>query len=218
MIYKIEKTNAGIYHEYDIYENGEIVYYGRLGTFSKYQKIKLEGKNETAKTSFCFSGILNFIPFSHWFGKSKQKKRFDCRIKGKSIGSFYRSIEGYMKQRSVICLPNGDKLYAYNYSHGKFSHVSIYADDDETQIAHIKTSLTARNGCYTHILYLLDEMRDLERLLLSFVLYHDNFEYTERGNLYFGKTSGVAYSFDKYKHKYNSSWIDVNFGDGSYFL
>jgi len=219
MIYEIQKTNSYLAHEYDIKHDGKVIYFGRLGALSKYQRIKMESlKEPTVFLSFRFSGILNYIPFLHWFGKSKQKKLFKCRYGKKYIGSFARCLDGFGKQRYLITTASGETLYVYTISKGRYTYACFYESDDQTQIAQADTFLTAKNGCFTHTLYLLDDKNELSLLLLAFMLYYDNFEYTTRGKWYAGKSHTYSYTWGKYNEKYNEGWKYKYFGEGNFFL
>lgn len=220
MIYKIQKTNAYLAHEYDIEADGEVIYFGRLGAFSKYQRIKMEcSKTESAIISrFQFSAPINYIPFLHWFGNPKQKKLFNCYCDKKLIGSFARSLDGYGKQRYIIKTASGETIYVYTVSKGKYTYACFYESDDRTQIAQADTFLTAQDGCFSHTLYLLDEKDGLSQLFLAFMLYYDNLEYTTRGKWYAGKSYNHAYSWGKYSDKYDGVWKYKHFGEGDFFL
>lgn len=213
MIYNVQKVTAGFVHKYDVHRDDALIYNGKIGSFSKYQTLRLENDNEKNRAKFCFSGVSQYIPFKYFAGKAKQNLKFKCYTNDEYIGEFVRSIEGIREFRYIVYLENGRCLYVYNISKGKYSYLCVYLDDDETQIAQVDTFLTSQNGCFSHKLYLLDDYDDLARILLLFVLYYDNFEYTYRGKYFLGKSYEIKYSFSKYEHKYNVDWKLNNFYD-----
>ncbi len=213
MIHNIQKIKAGFVHKYRIHKDDVLTYRGKIGSLSKYETLYLENDYEKNYARFCFSNISQYIPFKYLVGKAKQNKKFRCHTNDKYLGTFVRSIEGIRKIRYIIHLENERFLYLYNISKGNYSYLCVYLDDDETQIAQVDTFLTSKNGCFSHTLYLLEDYEYLARMLLLFVLYYDNFIYTNRGKYYFGRNFELKYSFSKYEHKYNSAWKRNHFDD-----
>lgn len=215
MIVKISQTASNIKQTFDI-ECDNFYFYGKLGSYSRFQNIILSNKDSTIKGIFNFSKWVNYIPFRWLFGEGNLAKVFQLYKNENMYGSITFSKHGFMKAFYVIALDSGEIFQCYCRSIDSFDYVSIYHND--IQIALIETYLNTNDFKYIHKLYILENYNQYADTLSFFVLYYANFNFAQR----FHMTIGCSYyekswSYSRYNNKYDPRWRETNFPDENYF-
>lgn len=210
MIINIVQITAALKHDFRISFDNKLTYNGRLGSLNRRQNIVMtDDEGNELKAVYQFRGIINYVPFLYFFGRSKYKNCYDCYKQENKIGGFSHAAEGFYRHKFVITDDEkNNELYAYVVSKGD-SHICIYIGD--VQIAQVEIAMRIKNGCNEYVLYLLDEYSYLADLLSMFVLYYDNLHNTNRGEMQIGTSTSWEYSFSKYNNKFSPTWINEKF-------
>lgn len=100
------------------------------------------------------------------------------------------------------------KVYEVTKNH--LVHLLVFHED--RQIGQIEKSLKRRNNLDQYTLYLLDEYSRFKEILILFVGYFDNWNYSDIGEVVILKKEVEwEWSFSKANSKYDKNWIQDNF-------
>ena len=245
MIINVEQTASNLKQRFDISFDGEEYCSGKLGRWSRWQKIELSRREEPILFGrFAFARWSHYIPFRHFFGISSFRRGLRVTRGEEPVGKFVYSKDGLFKSKYVLTLENGIEFYAYplsgghedavplqigwkvrslgettrirrNLSGGRFDYVPIYHED--RQIGMIQTYLTVTNYKYKHKLYLLDEYAEYRELLALFTLYYSNHHYSTRFHMSFGIRYGWSWTYSNYSNKLNLTWLDEHFPNDDFW-
>lgn len=222
MIIKITQTSANIRQCYDMKEidNGiDFHFQGKAGSLSSKEPITLTSETEVLEGLHYISDAKNYIPFRYLFGGANLTRGFDIFRNEESIGSIVFSQHGFLKSFYLISLNDDTFLRCYTVAKDSFEYVCIYKYESgrEHQISLIETYLYTNDYKYTHVVYILDDYKQLADVISFFAIYYSSYNYAERFHMSKGSSYEKKFTISKYKDKYNAAWKADHFTDECFF-
>jgi len=239
MIIRVRQTKTNIGHKFKIYYDNVHKFYGTQTGYSKCPSSWLYSLNESVylegrgKRKGLLRGKLMNLIFCVgiliiWFSFTSIPLQIVLGVmlfllptqipfvsdlciildgSGQKVARFHRYVKG-LTGYHVIRI--GDKEYrVYNLSRSHYQYVSIYSGN--TQIAQINKDLHTTNNRDIYMLYLLDSEEGLADLLTMFVLYFDNHEHGNFGEVFVGVKKNWSWTWSKTDRFYDEKWLPSHF-------
>ena len=216
MIISVKQNASNIAQKFDIFIDNCYSYSGELGSYSRFQPIRLIDKNGQSMLvgKYFFSHWTHYLPLRYLFGKVNLTKGYRCINTGNDVGTIVYSHHGFLKSFYVMTWHN-EVLYSYPVTKGSFEYVAIY--NGAKQIALLEIYLTVTDFKYCYKLYLLDDFREWEMMMSFFILYYANRRFAKRFHMSKGTTCVKAWSFSKYNNQYDPQWRETHFPQENFF-
>lgn len=221
MILQINQIAANGRNQFEILENGQLLYRGSSPFFmpgipvggDMLRKLTLtdEMNRPVLYTDYnvCENLVASAIPMSWLFKGAKQVRRYSV-LNGENqiVGRFYHEQTGIAKAK-LIMEWHGRLIAGYLKEAGKKEIVSFY--DGETQIGQLTKPNAVVDNLDCYLLHFIDNSLDRE-IAAFFTIYYDFLYHNHSGEIMKGRRSDIEYSFDLYNKKYNKHFIAENFG------
>ena len=222
MILQINQTAASGRNEFEIKENGQLLFRAAAPFYKPvtpvggdvFRKLTLTGLDNSLLLSTDYNAAENlaaaFLPMSWLVKDSKQVRRYSVTDgSGQVIGRFYYEQSGVADTKLVI--EHGDRLFVcYRKEAGKKEVVSFY--DGDTQIGQLTKPNCVVNNLDRYLAHLLDGVLD-QKIISLFVVYYDFLYHNHSGEIAKGRRANTTYTFDKNSKKYNKRFIAEHFGN-----
>ena len=239
MIIKVRQTKANIRHEFRIYYDNKRRFDGTQTGYSRCpsswlynldESLYLEGRGKRKgllrgkilNLIFCIGALITWLASGNFwllipyialffFIATRFPTVSDLCIilddTGKKVASFHRYVKG-MTGYHVIRI--GDEEYrVYSLSRSHYQYISVYSGD--MQIAQINKDLHTRGNRDIYMLYLLDDQEALADFLSLFVLYFDNHEHGNFGEVFVGTKKNWRWTWSKTDRFYDENWLPSHF-------
>ncbi|UQZ89718.1 hypothetical protein C4J81_11080 [Deltaproteobacteria bacterium Smac51] len=239
MIIKVRQTKANISHKFRIYYDNKRKFDGTQTGYARCpscwlynldESLYLEGRGKRKgllrakilNLIFCIGALITWLSFISvpivilyvalfFFIATRFPTVSDLCIilddTGKKVASFTRHVKGLTGYHLIRI---GDEEYrAYSLSRSHYQYISVYSGD--TQIAQINKDLHTVNNRDIYILYLLDDQEAMADFLSMFVLYFDNHEHGNFGEVFVGTKKNWHWTWSKTDHFYDENWLPSHF-------
>ncbi len=223
------KQLSDISGDFEFYYDQKYTYRGQYDKFFSIKDIlMLKDGNVSIWARHKFVNPINYIPFLHLLGVTRQKHKFIVYNDLTPIAQITYKRKFY-KTRYKIELSDSDCLYIYAYYKKGFHYLCVYKNvyKQEKQIALIERGVALT---YTYKLYLPDEFSDFANVLSIFMLYYENSMSSINLHLSFGLNglsihSGSDFTLGLYEvfcnnnaaKKYDPTWRERNFPNENFF-
>lgn len=168
------KQNFGI--EYEIVENGYLLYKGYDNFWEKHLPIRMEDGSGK-------------IIFKHSLGLAKPDNLKNGN--GEIVGGIY--WVNYHSARYYCVVYNNELLEIYMWSTGRTPHLSVFLNCK--QIAQIESENVVSNYLDKYVLYLLSEYRAYKEILCFFTMVYDKYVHGNHGEAFYGAKTEVSYGY-----------------------
>ena len=222
MILQIHQITANGRNQFEILENGQLLFRGSAPFYNPGIPIGGDVFRKLALTDVMNRPILytdynaaenlaaSAVPMSWLFKGAKQVCRYSV-LNGEDqiVGRFYFEQTGIAKTKYVMEW-RGRLIACYLKGAGKKEVVSFY--DGETQIGQLTKPNAVVNNLDCYLLHFLDNSLDRE-IAAFFTIYYYYLYHNHSGEIVKkSRRSDVEYTFDRYNKMYNKIFIAENFG------
>ena len=221
MILQINQVTANGANNFEIFENGALLYKGFVPFYKPtvpvggdtFRRLTLTDVNDSEILYTHYDTAENLaasvVPPSLTFGDSRQVRIY--RIvdnNGHAVGAFYYEQSG-AADRKLVAQYGGKTLACYLKEAGKKEIVSVYSG--ETQVGQITKPNCVFDHLDQYLAHFTDDFSDA-KIVSLFVIYYDYLFHNHSGEIAKGWYANKEYTFDKNSKKYNKKFIAGHFG------
>lgn len=211
MIINLNQTKANFNKIIEVEEQGFLTSTITMSAISKFSSTTMSSNRELLySTHFqILNEIKNSIPFK-WLWSDKVTEA--CLVRDRTeniVGAMQNTTKEFLLGFYEVKF-KGESVKIYEVTKKHYVHLLIFFED--RQIAQIEKSLKRRNNLDQYILFLLDEFARFKDILILFVGYFDNWNYSDIGEVVIKKREVEwEWSYSKANSKYDKNWIQANF-------
>lgn len=211
MIINLNQTSSNFSKVIEVEESESITANIQMPLISKYSSTTMNSKGEHLySTHFqVVNEIKNSIPFK-WLWSEQVTEACIVKDRTETIIGLIQNIrkEALLSYYEVKIRDENLKIYEVTKKH--IVHLLIFYEN--RQIGQIEKSLKRKNNLDRYVLFLLDEYTRFKDILILFVGYFDNWNYSEIGEVVALKREVAwEWSYSKANSKYDKHWIQQNF-------
>lgn len=211
---RINQTKANFKSEFEIDFDDGTFYRAEASWLSRIFDCTLYDQNNhfILKTSYDVKiNWRNKIPLKWLAGSPKLSRACNLIDAENEKGVFLLSTTGFLKSFYVIAYENM-VLHGYVVAKGATKYIALYDAQKDKQVGLVVKPLDVDNNLDTYTLYLIDDVNCDPVVLSFFVVYYDNWNYGNQGEVVLHKREiSREWSWSKYNKKYDSDWLPKNF-------
>ena len=220
----IVQTESELKNEFEIKNNGKLIYTANLPFISindpldleKLRSIKIydKSKKEIYTTNYDYIENLKeeFIPMKFLFTGSQKFNQLSFTSKKKTYKIYYE--ENAIWNNRYVIEYNDKKYYCYSIEDGYIRHFPIFYE--ETQIGEVLKSNVVMDAKDEYCCYLKNEYEEISDGIIGLILYLDRIEYSSSYIVNKSYTITKRYSYNKTNKYYDNMWVKNNFSDEFY--
>jgi len=211
---QINQTKANFKSEFEIFFDDNTSYYAKASWVSRIFNCTLFDKenNLLLKTAYDVkTNWRNKIPLKWLAGSPKLSRACNLMDAENEKGVFLLSTTGFLKSFYLIAYKDM-VLRGYVVAKGATKYIALYDSQKDEQVGLVVKPLDVDNNLDKYTLYLLDDTNCDPVVLSFFVVYYDNWNCGNQGEVVLHKREiSREWSWSKYNKKYDPDWLSKHF-------